>query len=125
MGINFFPAGGENKPTGWTQAVQASAGNTAPDQLVTIALAGYPIPQLYMAPVSVFTQVGGQIPGQCFGGSTPGVLARPAAFTITWAVGGIGGQLGPFTKGSKQDPPANVTLNMVPQLPDVSREVFL
>jgi hypothetical protein len=33
---------------------------------------------------------------------------------------GTGGVLGPFTKGSKQDPPANVTLNAVPQLPDVS-----
>lgn len=100
--------------------MQGNAGNTASDQLMKIALAGYPIPMLYMAPVSVFTQVNGQIPGQCLGGAATAVLTRPAAFTITWALAGTGGVLGPFTKGSKQDPPANVTLNVVPQLPDVS-----
>lgn len=121
LGINFFPTNGENKPTGWTQAVQQNAGNTANDQMIKIALAGYPIPQLYMAPVSVFTQVNGQIPAQCLGGA-PGVLTRPAAFTVTYALAGAGGVLGPFTKGSKQDPPANVTLKQVPQLPDVSCE---
>ncbi|KAF6263554.1 hypothetical protein COO60DRAFT_415468 [Scenedesmus sp. NREL 46B-D3] len=118
LGITFFPAGGDNKPTGWTQAVQANAGNTASDQMVKIALAGYPIPMLYLAPVSVFTEVNGAVPGQCMGGAASGVLTRPAAFTITWALAGIGGVIGPFTKGSKQDPPANVTLSAVPQLPD-------
>jgi hypothetical protein len=119
MGINFFPANGDNRPTGWTQAVQQGAGNTVSDQMTKIALAGYPIPQLYMAPVSVFTQVNGQVPGQCIGsGAANGVLTRPAAFTLTWALAGTGGVLGPFTKGSKQDPPANVTLKLVPQLPD-------
>jgi hypothetical protein len=88
--------------------------------MVRIALAGYPIPMLYMAPVSVFTEVNGAVPGQCVGGAANGVLTRPAAFTITWALAGTGGVIGPFTKGSKQDPPANVTLNAVPQLPDVS-----
>jgi len=121
MGITFFPANGDNRPTGWTQAVQQGAGNTVSDQMTKIALAGYPIPQLYMAPVSVFTQVNGQVPGQCIGsGAANGVLTRPAAFTLTWALAGTGGVLGPFTKGSKQDPPANVTLKLVPQLPDVS-----
>jgi len=99
--------------------VQQNAGNTAKDQMIKIALAGYPIPQLYMAPVSVFTQVNGQVPGQCIGGPA-GVLTRPAVFTITYAIAGTGGTIGPFTKGSKQDPPANVTLNIVPRLPDVS-----
>jgi hypothetical protein len=119
MGITFFPTGGDNRPTGWTQPVQANAGNTAQDQMIKIALAGYPIPQLYMAPQSVFTQVNGQIPGQCLGGPA-GILTRPAVFTITYAIAGTGGTIGPFTKGSKQDPPANVTLNIVPRLPDVS-----
>jgi hypothetical protein len=41
-------------------------------------------------------------------------------FTITYAIAGTGGTIGPFTKGSKQDPPANVTLPIVPRLPDVS-----
>jgi hypothetical protein len=122
MGITFYPTGGDNKPTGWTQPVQANAGNTATDQVVKIALAGYPVPQLYMAPTSVFTQVNGQIPGQCIGGPN-GVLTRPAVFTITYAIAGTGGTLGPFTKGSKQDPPANVTLAVVPRLPDVSGSV--
>lgn len=120
MGLTFFPPGGENRPTGWTQAAQGNAGNTAQDQMIKIALAGYPIPMLFMAPVSVFTQVNGQIPAQCLGGAAAGVLTRPAAFTITWALAGTGGVLGPYTKGSKQDPPANVTMNAVPQLPDVS-----
>jgi hypothetical protein len=119
LGINFFPVGGDNRPTGWTQAVQANAGNTASDQLIKIALAGYPLPMLYMAPVSPFTQVNGQIPGQCIGGPN-GILTRPAAFTITYAIAGMTGTLGPFTKGSKQDPPANITLPMAPRLPDVS-----
>lgn len=119
LGITFFPRGGESKPTGWTQAVQSNAGNTAQDQMVKIAMAGYPIPQLYMAPVSVFTDVNGKVPGQCIGGP-PGVLTRPAVFTITYAIAGTGGTIGPFTKGSKQDPPANVTLPIVPRLPDVS-----
>ncbi|WIA36760.1 hypothetical protein OEZ86_008026 [Tetradesmus obliquus] len=118
LGITYFPVGGENRPTGWTQAVQSNAGNTAADQMIKVALAGYPIPMLYMAPVSVFTNVNGAVPGQCLGGAVNGVLTRPAAFTITWALAGTGGVLGPFTKGSKQDPPANVTLNAVPQLPD-------
>jgi hypothetical protein len=120
LGITYFPVGGDNRPTGWTQVVQQNAGNTASDQMVRIALAGYPIPMLYMAPVSVFTEVNGAVPGQCVGGAANGVLTRPAAFTITWALAGTGGVIGPFTKGSKQDPPANVTLNAVPQLPDVS-----
>lgn len=119
LGLTFFPPNGDNRPTGWTQAVQSSAGNTASDQLFKIALAGYPVPQIYMAPVSVFTQVNGQIPGQCIGGPA-GILTRPAAFTITYAIAGTGGTLGPFTKGSKQDPPANVTLAIAPRLPDVS-----
>lgn len=123
MGLTFFPAQGDNLPTGWSQAVQQAAGNTQSDQMLKIALAGYPIPQLYMAPVSVFTQVGGSVPVACVTGQNAagaGVLTRPAAFTITWALAGQGGQLGPYLKGSKQDPPANVTLNFVPQLPDVS-----
>lgn len=69
-------------------------------------------------------QVGGSVPVACVTGQNAagaGVLTRPAAFTITWALAGQSGQLGPFLKGSKQDPPANVTLNFVPQLPDVSR----
>jgi hypothetical protein len=117
LGITFFPRGGESKPTGWTQAVQANAGNTAQDQMIKIAMAGYPIPQLYMAPMSVFTEVNGKVPGQCIGGP-PGVLTRPAVFTITYAIAGTGGTIGPFTKGSKQDPPANVTMPIVPRLPD-------
>ena len=123
MGLTFFPPHGDNLPTGWSQAVQQSAGNPAQDQLMKIALAGYPIPQLYMAPISVFTTVGGSVPIGCVTGQNQpgaGVLTRPAAFTITWALAGQGGQIGPFLKGSKQDPPANVTLNFVPQLPDVS-----
>jgi hypothetical protein len=123
MGLTFFPQQGDNLPTGWSQAVQQAAGNSQPDQMMKIALAGYPIPQLYMAPVSVYTQVGGSVPVACVtgqGAAGAGVLIRPAAFTITWALAGQSGQLGPFLKGSKQDPPANVTLNFVPQLPDVS-----
>jgi hypothetical protein len=123
MGLTFFPPQSNNLPTGWSQAVQAAAGNTQSDQMMKIALAGYPIPQLYMAPLSVFTQVGGTVPIACVTGQNAagaGVLTRPAAFTITWAVAGQGGQLGPFLKGSKQDPPANVTISFVPQLPDVS-----
>jgi hypothetical protein len=122
MGLTFFPKDAENLPTGWSQAVQQAGGNTQPDQLMKIALAGYPIPQLYMAPVSVYTQVGGAIPAACVAGqgaAGAGVLIRPAAYTITWALAGQSGQLGPFLKGSKQDPPPNVTLNFVPQLPDV------
>ncbi|GBF90097.1 hypothetical protein Rsub_02805 [Raphidocelis subcapitata] len=121
MGINFYPQGGDNLPTGWSQAVQQAAGNTLPDQVLKIALAGYPIPQLYMAPVSVYTGVGGSVPIACVTGQSvagAGVLTRPAAYTITWALAGQSGQLGPFLKGSKQDPPPNVTLNFVPQLPD-------
>jgi hypothetical protein len=124
MGLTFFPRDAENLPTGWSQAVQQAGGNTQTDQLMKIALAGYPIPQLYMAPVSVYTAVGGSVPATCVTGQgTPGagVLVRPAAYTITWALAGQSGQLGPFLKGSKQDPPPNVTLNFVPQLPDVSR----
>lgn len=121
MGLTFFPPQGDNLPTGWSQAVQQANGNTLPDQMLKIALAGYPIPQLFMAPVSVYTQVGGSVPIACVTGQNAagaGVLTRPAAFTITWALAGQSGQLGPFLKGSKQDPPANVTLNFVPQLPD-------
>lgn len=59
MGLTFFPPQGDNLPTGWSQAVQQSAGNTQVDQMMKIALAGYPIPQLYMAPLSVYTQVRG------------------------------------------------------------------
>ena len=123
LGLTFFPPRGDNLPTGWTQAVQQASGNTAIDQMMKIALAGYPLPQLYMAPVSVYTQVGGSVPLACITGqnaAAAGVLTRPAAFTISWALAGQGGQLGPYLKGSKQDPPANVTLNFVPQLPDVS-----
>jgi hypothetical protein len=127
MGLTFFPPRGDNLPTGWSQAVQQANGNTANDQMLRIALAGYPIPQLYMAPVSVYTQVGGSVPVQCVTGqpsNAAGVLTRPAAFTITWALAGQSGQIGPFLKGSKQDPPANVTLNFVPQLPDVRFFLF-
>eukprot|EP00882_Tetradesmus_deserticola_P028319 GHRQ01031546.1.p1 GENE.GHRQ01031546.1~~GHRQ01031546.1.p1 ORF type:complete len:199 (+),score=52.44 GHRQ01031546.1:509-1105(+) len=120
LGITFFPPGADNKPTGWTQPAQANVGNTASDQMVKTALAGYPVPMLYMAPVSVFTQVNGAVPGQCMGGTVDGVLTKPAHFTITWALAGAGGVIGPFTKGSKQDPPANVTLSAVPGIPDVS-----
>eukprot|EP00882_Tetradesmus_deserticola_P004386 GHRQ01004630.1.p1 GENE.GHRQ01004630.1~~GHRQ01004630.1.p1 ORF type:complete len:505 (+),score=154.95 GHRQ01004630.1:71-1585(+) len=118
LGITFFPPGADNKPTGWTQPAQANVGNTASDQMVKTALAGYPVPMLYMAPVSVFTQVNGAVPGQCMGGTVDGVLTKPAHFTITWALAGAGGVIGPFTKGSKQDPPANVTLSAVPDIPD-------
>ncbi|GBF88776.1 hypothetical protein Rsub_01677 [Raphidocelis subcapitata] len=121
MGLTFFHPSGDNMPTGWSQAVQQAAGNNQPDQLMKIALAGYPIPQLYMAPVSVYTQVGGSVPVACVTGQSAagaGVLTRPAAYTITWALAGRSGQLGPFLKGSKQDPPPNVTLNFVPELPD-------
>jgi len=124
MGLTFFPPQGENMPTGWSQAVQQAGGNNQIDQMMKIALAGYPIPKLYMAPNSVYTQVGGSVPVACVTGQNAagtGVLTRPAAYTITWAIAGQSGQLGPFYKGSKQDPAPNVTLNFVPQLPDVSR----
>jgi hypothetical protein len=123
MGLTFFPAQGENHPTGWSQAVQQSGGNNHNDQMMKIALAGYPIPKLYMAPASVYTHVGGAIPVSCVPGASgeaTGTLTRPAAYTITWALAGQSGQLGPFLKGNKQDPPPNVTLNFLPQLPDVS-----
>jgi hypothetical protein len=122
MGLTFFPPRGDNLPTAWSQAVQQANGNTAQDQMLRVALAGYPIPQLYMAPVSVYTQVGGAVPLGCVTGQNAagaGVLTRPAAFTISWSLAGQGGQIGPFLKGSKQDPPANVTLGFVPLLPDV------
>jgi hypothetical protein len=91
--------------------------------MLPIALAGYPIPQLYMAPVSVFTAVNGEVPLQCLGsaGAGSGILAKPAEFSISYQLGSVAAStVGPFTKGSKQDPPANVTLSMAPQLPDVS-----
>ncbi len=68
-------------------------------------------------------QVNGQVPAECVGGAAPGVLVRPATFKITWALAGTGGVLGPFTKGSKQDPPASVELPSVELLPDVRLRV--
>lgn len=123
--LTFFPANYEdsNTPAGWTQSVQSQAGNTRPDQLIKIALSGYPIPSLNIAPASVFTRVGGQMPALCAAGANaPGaaILAVPAQFAITWRMAGQGGTIGPYMKGDKTDPPANVTLGFVPQLPDVS-----
>jgi hypothetical protein len=123
MGLTFFPPQGDNLPTGWSQAAQQSSGNTQTDQMMKVALTGYPTPQLYVSPASVYTQVGGSVPVACTAGQSAagaGVLTRPAAFTITWALAGQSKQLGPFLKGSKQDPPASVTLSSVPKLPDVS-----
>jgi len=51
-------------------------------------------------------------------GAGVGTLARPAAYVVNWQLANQRGQVGPFTKGSKQDPPANITLNFAPQLPD-------
>ena len=67
------------------------AGNTRSDIMIKIALAGYPIPSVHLAPVSPYTRVGGQVPVSCVTGQ-PGtgaaILASPAAFTISWRLAG-------------------------------------
>jgi len=121
LGLTFFPSNGENKPEAWTAISQQSAGNTRQDQLLKVALGGYPIPSLNVAPVSVFTQVGGPVPVSCVIGETAageGVLIKPATYTVSYKMAGNGTKVGPFVKGSKQDPPANVSLSAVAQLPD-------
>jgi len=77
---------------------------------------------LLISPISPFTTVGGQVPVGCVAGNGAGggfgTLVRPAAYTIQWSLAGQGGTLGPFTRGDKQDPPANMTLGFAPNLPD-------
>ncbi len=123
LALTFFPPSSENSPASWSAEAQQGAGNSRADHLLKIALAGYPIPNINVAPISVFTQVGGAVPAGCVtgeAGAAAGVLVKPAVFTVSWSLADKSGKVGPFVKGSKQDPPANVSLAHVPDLTDVS-----
>lgn len=72
--FTHFPPGLENAnvPEGWTLKKQKKAGNDQPDELLKIALAGYPVPTLQVWPLSYLLNNNTEVPYSCW---TPSAAA--------------------------------------------------
>jgi hypothetical protein len=78
--FTHFPPGRENDnvPEGWTQKRQQKAGNDQPDELLKIALAGYPVPNLQVWPIYYLLNNQTEVPLSCWAAQ-----ASAQAFTGT------------------------------------------
>jgi hypothetical protein len=126
--FTYFPPGRENDnvPEGWTLKKQQKAGNDAPDELLKIALAGYPVPTLQVwpqyfllnnnteVPVSCWTP---QASAQAFGGTrrlsqtrSNAYVVKPATYKVEYTLMSRNRLAGISPNGSITSPPLSIKL---------------
>jgi hypothetical protein len=113
-------------PEGWTLKKQQKAGNDAPDELLKIALAGYPVPALQVwpqyfllnnnteVPVSCWTP---QASAQAFGGNrrlsqarSNAYVVKPATYKVEYTLMSRNRLAGISPNGSITSPPLSIKL---------------